>query len=237
MMSPELIAALPPHQRCPTLSTGVVIADSHNPVRVLQQVAKELAKSAKRRAHDEERWEKRYTSTLDFLLLKSQSMLRQQVKQLRETSPHFFHEAGAGRGRRMTAAPLTLEEGYRLLRLLKMLHQLDAAPAQLQGLVAALQEGRQYGSIYYLYQQVRLGARLGEARKNENWLAQLSAHWIYEPQDVLPWHRLRNEDGKKDAKQVACILPDLLELYPFVPDTKAIDDLWREILPEASYAS
>ena len=56
----------------PTLSTGVVIADSHNPARVLQQLAKDLCRSAKQRAYDEEQSGGEATSAIDFLLLKEQ---------------------------------------------------------------------------------------------------------------------------------------------------------------------
>lgn len=229
----DVWAVLPSDFQHPTISVGVVIADSHNPVRVLQQVAKELCKSAKRRAHDEEQAESpTYTSTLDFLLLKSQSMLRRSVKQLRHTPPYYFADDGRGkRGRYLTATPYTLDECCRLLRLLKLMRQVDFPTSQLQGLVAGLQRGRQYGSIHYLYQLARLKARLGEGRKEENVLARLPEIWSYDDrQDPIPWHRVPGEEGEVFAS----ILPDLLELYPFVPKPAAVD-LWQEILTEAGH--
>jgi CRISPR-associated protein Cmr2 len=238
----NLMDTLPESLRRFTLSAGVVIADSHNPVRVLQQVSKELAKNAKRRAHDEERPGQVPTSALDFLLLKSQSMLRQKVKQIRLVSPYFFRESKDGRGRRMTAAPYTLKEAQLLLELLKRIRALDLPTSQLQGLVAALQEGRQYGSINYRYQQARLAARLGEARKEENVLAQLPEIWPFEIEDSVPWHRVPPD---KDGRQVASILPDLLELSPFVPrfadlsgDARKVKiaALWQDILSEVPHA-
>ncbi len=239
----DLVDTLPQSLQHFTLSAGVVIADSHNPVRVLQQVSKELAKNAKRRAYDEEKLGQVTTSALDFLVIKSQSMLRQKVKQLRKVAPYYFRESGAGRGRRMTAAPYTLKEARLLLRLLKLIRELDLPASQLQGLVAALQEGRQYGSINYRYQQARLAARLGGARKEENMLTRLPEIWPFELQDSIPWHRVPPD---KDGKEVASILPDLLELSPFTPrftnlsvqERKArIAALWHEILTEAPYAS
>lgn len=226
---PEVWASLPADLRNPTLSAGVVIATSHNPVRVLRQVSKELCKNAKQRAYDEGQAD-HPTSALDFLLIKSQSMLRRDVKQLRRMSPYYFG-TGPDVGRYLTAAPYTLAESCRLLDLLKLMRQVDFPTSQLQGLVAALQRGRQYGSIHYLYQQARLTARLGEARQDENVLAHLPKIWRYDDQqDPIPWQRVPGKEGEFYAS----VLPDLLELYPFVP-RPATSDLWREILTEAAH--
>jgi hypothetical protein len=206
------------------LSVGVVIADSHNPVSVLQRVAKELCKSAKRRAHDEsERQAPLYTSALDFLLIKSQSMLRRDVKQLRHVRPYYYPEgsAKAKAGRLLTGAPYTLQEGERLLKILKLMREVDFPTSQLQGLVAALHRGRQYGSITYLYQEVRLRSRYQDV------LGQIQKIWQYDDKrDPVPWHRLDPAAGL-----FASIVPDLLELYPLVP--KQGETLWQETLKEA----
>jgi CRISPR-associated protein Cmr2 len=229
-ISPEVWTALPEGLRRPTLSAGIAIAESHNPVRVLQQISRELCKSAKRRAYDEQ-GAGHPTSALDFLLIKSQSMLRRDVSQLRKTRPYYFDEVGQKAGRYMTAAPYTLKESCRLLGLLKLMRQVDFPVSQLQNLVNALQRGRQYGSIHYLYQQSRLKARLGEARKAENVLFRLQEIWHYDDErEPIPWHRVSTKEGR----MFATIIPDLLELYPFVTKP-APDDLWQEILQEAGH--
>jgi CRISPR-associated protein Cmr2 len=225
-----------PALRQPTLSVGIVIADSHNPVRVLRQVARELCKSAKRRAHYERTHGQPATSTLDYLVLKSQSMLRQHVAGLREMPPYFYRESSQNLrvGRCLTAAPFTLDESRRLLALLKEMRRIDFATGQLQALVAALAAGRQYGSVFYHYQQARLAGRLGYSRRDENLLTTLRETWPYQAdRDDIPWHQVPG-----DPHRVASVLPDLLELYPFVPRLRqeigTIEDLWREILAEAS---
>jgi CRISPR-associated protein Cmr2 len=221
----EVWSLLPEALRHPTLAAGVVIADSHNPVRVLQQISKELCSSAKQRAYDEERRAGVHTSAIDFLLLKSQSMLRRDVDKLRKVRPYYFEEAGRKAGRHMTAAPYTLEEARRLLKLLKLMRQEGFATSQLHGLVSALQKGRQYGTVHYHYQKARLTAREGE-----NVLSLLPEIWSYDAlEDPVPWHRVSGAEGK----EFATIVPDLLELYPFVPQT-APDALWKEILTEVS---
>jgi CRISPR-associated protein Cmr2 len=236
MQEPQLakvLASLPENLRHPTLSVGVVIAECHNPVRVLQQVSKELCKNAKRRNHDEENTNHIYTSALDILLIKSQSMLRQKVKQLRRQPPYSYPETEFKQEtlrRYLTAGPYTLAESCRLLKLLKITRQVDFPNSQLQGVVTALQRGRRYGSVHYLYQQARLNARLGDARQNENILTRLTQIWPYDDlRDPIPWHRIPWE---KEKEVYASIVPDLLELYPFVPKPAA-DDLWIEILKEA----
>ncbi|HQK15071.1 MAG TPA: hypothetical protein PLJ78_14135 [Anaerolineae bacterium] len=225
---PEVIwEALPECLRHPTLSVGLVIADSHNPVSVLEQVARELCKSAKRRAHTERQQSPaHYTSTLDFLLLKSQSMLRRDVRQLRRTHPYYFRDAGQ-EARLLTATPYTLEEMCRLLNILRAMRQTDFPVSQFQGIVAALQRGRRYGSINYLYQEARLRARLGEARRKENILSYLQDIWHYDNKnDPIPWQRIPDAE----ERLFASIIPDLLELYPFVPQKG--NRLWRTILEE-----
>jgi hypothetical protein len=170
-------------------------------------------------------------------------MLRQHVEQLRELPPYYYREASADAGRRLTAAPLTLAEGCSLLQILKLMRLTNFPTSQLQGLVAALQVGRHYGAIYYLYQQARLDARLGEGRRAQNVLARLPQIWPFAPdRDVIPWHRATDAGGDDIA---ASVLPDLLELYPFVPrfaglsaDARkvALEALWNEMLTEAPNA-
>jgi hypothetical protein len=157
-------------------------------------------------------------------------MLRRDVKQLRQTPPCYYEENGHRTGRYLTGAPYTLDEGRRLLRLLKLMRQVDFPTSQLQSLVTALQRGRQYGSVHYLYQQARLKARLGEARQDQNVLARLPQIWRYDDKrEPVPWH---HRPGEEEGV-FASIVPDLLELYPFVPSPTP-DDLWREILVEAN---
>lgn len=224
----EIRVWLPDDLQQLTLSVGVVIASSHNPVRFLRQIAKELCASAKSRAHDELQ-AGRPTSTLDFLVLKSQSMLRRNIKQLRKSPPYYYKEPGHEAGRYLTAAPYTLAEARRLLELLKQMRQTNFPTSQLQNIVAALHQGRQYGSIHYLYQQARLKARLGP----KNFLAHLVEQWPYQTQlDPIPWHRSPHRPG---GQVFASIVPDLLELYPFTPKTKATE-LWSEILTETNDA-
>ena len=238
-VSATIRETLPADLQHPTISVGVVIADSHNPVRVLQQISKELCQNAKQRVDDERRKSPAsYTSAIDFLLLKSQSMLRRDVKQLRKIPPYYYAE-GADAGRSLTAAPYRLDEFTRLLEILKEMRQVDFPQSQLRGVVAAMHKGRQYGSVHYLYQRARLKARLGGNQARKNILQRLTEIWPYqEKRDPIPWHRKPNTD----KREFVSIVPDLLELYPFTPRFSerppssreiAQAELWQEIFREA----
>lgn len=216
-----------------TLSVGVVIADSHNPVRILRQIAKELCQSAKRRAYDELDLKNCATSALDFLILKSQSMLRRNVEKLRHTPPLYYTD-GPNSGRYLTAAPYSLDEFCKLLELLKLARQAEFSVSQLRSVVAALHKGRQYGAVHYMYQL----ARIDSDPPNKNVLTRLTEIWPYEAtKDPIPWHKA---PGKKRG-EYASIVPDILELFPFVPRftglspatrIAALADLWQEVLQE-----
>jgi CRISPR-associated protein Cmr2 len=231
--------ALPPALQHPTLSVGVVIAESHVPVRVLQGLAKELCASAKVRAQ-EEREHGQPTSALDLLLLKSQGMLRQRLRDLRAMPPYCYQEPGSGSVRRLTAAPYTLAEARRLLLILRRLRIANLANSQLQGLVAALHRGMEYSRVYCLYQMARQDARLPKGHdRRDNPLYELCRQWpVSGHRDLFPWYPV---PGGKD-REYASVLPDLLELYPLVPRFRGLDarqrrskltELWADVLGEA----
>jgi len=201
-----------------TMSVGLVIADSHNPVRALRDVAEQLLKrGAKRRAHDER------APALDFLVLKSQSMLRRDIDNLRATYPIKLPGEGARNALRLTSAPYTLEEAKALLHLLRQMRLADFPTSQLQRLVEALHEGRERGSLFFLYQQARL-----HKRETGAILAEIERTWHFdEKKDPIPWNRVKHDPDVEVA--YTSILPDLADLYDFVPSREEIRR-WNVVL-------
>ncbi|MBE9506677.1 MAG: hypothetical protein IMY86_01385 [Chloroflexi bacterium] len=195
-----------PDGRAVTMSAGVVIAESHNPVRVLRDVAGQLLKQgAKRRTHDEQ------APALDFLVLKSQSMLRRDIDDLRATYPIKLPGEGARRALRLTGAPYTLVETKNLLYLLRQMRRAGFPTSQLQRLVEALHEGRERGSLFFLYQQARL-----HGRETGAILEEIEEAWRFdEKKDPIPWNRVEHDPDAEVA--FTSILPDLADLYDFVP--------------------
>ncbi len=208
-----------------TMSAGVVIADDHNPLRFLRDLADQLLKNAKKRARQEKEQEN-VTGALDFLVLRSQSMIRRDLKQLRRSRPYYYCvEDEEGEGLQLTACPYTLDEARTMLRLLIGFRRVDFPKSQLHALTAALQEGRHLSSLFYLYQQIRLGDKgfvLGHL--GEIW----GESWGPNPRlDLVPWQKV-------DQKTFRTPLPDLAELYDFVSALSAdeLEETWGAILEE-----
>jgi CRISPR-associated protein Cmr2 len=205
-----------------SMSAGVVIADVHNPVRILRDVATQLLKDgAKRRSHDDGK------AAVDFLVLKSQSMLRRDVDDLRSTYPIKLPGEGARNALRLTGTPYTLEEMKILLNLLRRMRQVGFPASQLYQLVEALHRGRERGSLFFLYQQARL-----HERETGVILDAIAEMWPFdEEQDPIPWNRVEH-DPDVEVKYTT-ILPDLADLYGLVP---AKEDLkqWDVVLGEVS---
>ena len=201
-----------------TMSAGVVIAESHNPVRALRDVAEQLLKrGAKRRTHNEK------ASALDFLVLKSQSMLRRDLDDLRATYPIKLPGESKHRALRLTGAPYTLEEAKALLRLLHKMRQVGFPTSQLHRLVEALHEGRERGSLFFLYQQARL-----HERETGAILQEIERTWHFDDEkDPIPWNRVERDPDAEVA--YISILPDLAELYDFIPSKEDIGR-WNVVL-------
>jgi len=204
-----------------SMSAGVVIADAHNPVRILRDVAAQLLKGgAKRRTHDDGK------PAVDFLILKSQSMLRRDVDDLRAAYPIKLPDETSGSALRLTSAPYTLEEMKIILNLLRRMRKTDFPKSQLQQLIEALHRGRMWGSLHFLYQKVR-----HRDRRAGKIFDAITEKWPFEKWDPIPWNRVR-DDPDSEVKYTT-ILPDLADLYDLVPGSKDLER-WDIILGEVS---
>lgn len=213
-----------------TMSAGVVLAQSHMPVRMLRDIARQLLKSAKRRAR-EAHTAGAGQGGLDFLVLTSQSMLRRDVESLRQTYPIRLPGEGAGGRLRLTGAPYTLDETAHLLGLVRLMRKKNFPASQLHQLVAALHKGRERGSLHFLYQQARLRHRpYGKILKDIDKL------WDFHAKDPIPWQEVNRErpDPDPDVGYVS-ILPDLADLFGFVPGGEALP-LWDGFIKEGANA-
>lgn len=210
-----------------TLSAGVVIAPAHTPVRSLRNISYQLLKSAKRRAKATRSSQDRAQGGLDFLVLTSQSMLRRDLEDLRNTEPVRVPTEESGAYLRLTATPYTMAEMERLLGLLSLLRDAQFPTSQLQQLAIALREGRERGSLYFLYQQARLKNKPAGAV-----LTRLTQQWPFNAKsDPIPWQEIGPEDFDFKARYIS-MLPDLVDLYSFVPDRPELLTLWKSILKE-----
>ncbi|MEW5956107.1 MAG: hypothetical protein AB1801_00160 [Chloroflexota bacterium] len=216
-----------------TMSVGVVIASDHTPVRWLRDMAKQLLKSAKRRAREVKTTTDK-VGGLDFLVLTSQSMLRRTIDDWRNTYPMLLPGEAMSARLRLTGAPYTLTETQTLLGLLDQMRQVEFPTTQLQQLTAALQQGREQGSLYFLYQQARMGGkRYGSV------FEAIAKKWKFSPKtDPIPWQTVEQDPNDPDpGPRYTSILPDLLALYSFVPDQPEALQRWSVVLQEVAHAN
>ncbi|MEJ5312383.1 MAG: hypothetical protein WHX52_21675 [Anaerolineae bacterium] len=187
-----------------TLSGGVVIADDHNPVRVLRDVAKDLAREAKRARQDAGA----EIGYIDFHIFKSADMLDRNLSRLREHYPYTL-PYGA-KDLYLLARPYPADILAVLWERLRALRTHGFPPSQMHLLAESLLRGRRESSLFYLYQQARdtdghlerLGAALDVVQ---------SSHKC----DPIPWQKLQDE---RYSHRTA--LWDIAELYDFVSAAK-----------------
>jgi CRISPR-associated protein Cmr2 len=189
-----------------TLSVGLVIAPSHTPVRFLHEMAKDLLKSAKGRAK-RLRKEKKYTAAIDFQVLTSAAVFGDRVTDMREHPPYLI-----SRGDKLSLLhrPYTLEEAKRLLEALDTLNDVDVdfPTSQLHGLASALERGRRWSTLYYLYQRARMGKKYRAAFDALERIVSATTR------DPVPWHKL--PPGADAGFNTT--LRDVAELYDFVAE-------------------
>lgn len=207
----------------PTMSAGVVIADSHNPVYFMRDLAEQLLKNAKRRAKGVAKAER--TGTVDFLVLKSQSTLATSLAHLRENWPLARTDIPASERLLLTRRPYTLEELERLLALARRAGEAPTFPrSQLYALQEALLEtGRMASSVYFLYQYARqpdrqrrefLHSLLWDGLDLEDREAVASAAAPVSP----PWRERGVSDGISEYDTVLVDLLDVLDFCGGGPD-------------------
>jgi len=190
-----------------SLSAGVVLADAHTPVYYLERLAEDLLKSAKKRAKQLLRDHGYRGGTVDFLALKSVTMLSGTVEQFRRASLTI----GARRpGGTLYARPYTIAETERLLESVRRLKQAGFPRGQLYRLRDGLRAGYQQSVVDYHYFLSR-DPKLREAREA------IESCWTDEGRPFLhPW-RQRWPKRLQDPDVPESIWGDLVDLYDFVP--------------------
>ncbi len=193
-----------------TMSGGVVIADDHNPVRILYDLAVELKGIAKRARRDAGTDDIGY---IDFQILKSADMLERKVRNVRRAYPYQFDDVDRNT-LRLWARPYPANV---LGTLVEQLQSLNLSRTQMYRLVESLPRGRQESSLFYLYQKARRPEEMMPLHKL------LTSLWpANDAQDPMPWYH-----APKALRQAGIRywtpLWDIAELYDFV-DREEISD-------------
>jgi len=191
-----------------TMSGGVVIADDHNPVRVLRNVAKDLAREAKRARRKAEA----EIGYIDFHVFKSADMLDRDVSALRRAYPYTlpYH----GNVLRLLARPYAADTLSELWGALQTLHREGFPTSQMHQLAEALLRGRSESTLFYEYQR---------ARDHRGYFDYLDEALViaqrHSTRDPTPW-----EDLKDERYDYQTALWDIAELYEFVSRVKEQSD-------------
>jgi CRISPR-associated protein Cmr2 len=192
----------------------------------LRNLAEQLLKSAKERAK-QLRKRRYYGGTIDFLALKSVTMLSGSVEQFRratqqrgaprgdEEDGHGERSRGAARreGKRFYARPYTLAETEALLKSVRRLKQSDFPRSQLYRLRESLRagEGRERGTVDYLYFLTR-NADAARREIEDLWTP------VAGSPPPHPWLRRIAKSSRPGEPEWETVWGDIIELYDFVEE-------------------
>ena len=187
-----------------SLSLGFVIADEHTPIGFLERFASSLLKSAKARAKILKKLEIGYLGgTVDFLVLKSYSMITSELSDFRKK----FYKIGTDNS--LTMRPFTLHELSGLIETVRAFKEGEFPRSQLYQLRESLRLGRMTSTLDYLYFRSRLGDGKGELLQEE-----IERNWQGAP-DLAdgqgPWYAILTDETRYET-----LLFDLIEVYDFI---------------------
>ena len=194
-----------------SMSLGFVIANEHTPIAFMEDLAGKLLKSAKSRAK-KLKTEVGYSGgTVDFISLKSFSMITSTLSDFRKK----FYKTG--KKNVLTMRPFTLHELQGFIQTVQRFKDSDFPRSQLYQLRQSLGLGRQTSTLDYLYFRSRL-----EKDKRKHLQEELEGNWhgMSGATDGMgPWYAMLQKN-KTDEKHYETLLLDLIEAYDFVSEFK-----------------
>ncbi|MGD1713110.1 type III-B CRISPR-associated protein Cas10/Cmr2 [Dapis sp. BLCC M172] len=211
-----------------SMSTGVLITAENTPVYYAQNLTDQLLKSAKKRAKKLK--EKNYLGgTIDFLSLKSVTMVSSNIQEFREQG--LIKEIEGKLKTKPTklklyAAPYTLHEIGGLIESVKALKESKFPRSQIYQTRSFLEKGKKTAILNYRYFRCRLqtpeNKRVLEEKFEQPWCAAKTnngnlAPWISQVEDQ------ENSEDKKEKKSEAkeettyeTIWREIVDIYDFI---------------------
>ena len=177
-----------PSQSSLSMSIGVLITAKDTPVYYAQELTEQLLKSAKKRAK-EFKDSSYYGGTVDFLTLKSVTMISSNIEQFRQEA--LTKKLGATL--KLYAAPYTFHELEGLIELVGALKQADFPKSQLYQIRSLLEKGKHISILNYRYFRARLKegkSAFLQKEFEESWCKAKTnegniAPWMYEPKELI----------------------------------------------------
>lgn len=194
-----------PSESVLSTSLGVLITAENTPIYYAEKLVGQLLKSAKKTAKYLKTKYGYHGGTIDFLSMKSVTMLSSNVE--------TFRKEGLTKGNlRFYAAPYTLHEIGGLIEVVKTLKKANFPRSQLYQLRSLLENGKQTAMINYRYFRVRLkdGQRELKQEFEEAWCKPKTNNG-----NLAPW--MTNTD-EQDKIFYETIWRDLVDIYDFVEE-------------------
>jgi CRISPR-associated protein Cmr2 len=196
-----------------SMSTGVLITAETTPIYYAEDLTNQLLKSAKEKAKILYKGGY-YGGTVDFLVLKSVTMISSNIKEFREEG---LTKSIGNQRLKFYAAPYTLYELGGLISVLQILKSAEFPKSQLYQIRGLLERGKRTAILNYRYFRVRLkheSQRPLQEAFEDGWCKAKSNDG-----SVAPWMSFQDADTDLGYET---IWRDLVDLYDFVPTPKAV---------------
>lgn len=193
-----------------SMSVGVLITAEDTPIYYAEKLVSQLLKSAKKKAKQLKQDWKYYGGTIDFLVMKSVTMLSSSIEEFRQSGLIIQGKPKL----KLYGAPYTLHEIGGLIETAQALKAVDFPRSQLYQIRSLLERGKRTAMLNYRYFRVRLGKdkqRLLEEAFENAWC---------QPKDsqnggnLAPWMSLKENTGTT----YETIWRELVDLYPFIDE-------------------
>lgn len=190
-----------------SMSTGVLITAEETPIYYAERLTNQLLKSAKERAKKLKK-QNYYGGTIDFLTMKSVTMIASSIKEFREQG--LTKEIGTQK-LRVYAAPYTLHEIGGLLKTVQAFKNVDFPRSQLYQIRSLLERGKRTAILNYRYFSSRLTQGKGILKQDfeDVWCSAKTNDG-----NIAPWMYEEGEDPYYET-----IWRDLVDLFAFTEKT------------------
>lgn len=190
-----------------SMSVGVLIAADDTPIYYAENLTSQLLKSAKKKAKHLRDALHYHGGTIDFLVMKSVTMLSSKVEEFRESGLVIDGKPKL----KLYGAPYTLHEIGGLLETARVLKEANFPRSQLYQIRSLLEQGKHTAMLNYRYFRVRL------AKDKQSLLQNAFEEAWCQPKDdqnggnLAPWMSLKDDAGTT----YETIWRELIDLYPF----------------------
>jgi len=203
-----------PVSRCQlSMSVGVLITAEDTPIYYAEKLVSQLLKSAKKKAKQLKQDSKYYGGTIDFLVMKSVTMLSSSIEEFRQSGLVIQGKPKL----KLYGAPYTLHEIGGLIETAQALKAVDFPRSQLYQIRSLLERGKRTAMLNYRYFRVRLG------KDKQHLLEETFENAWCQPKDsenggnLAPWMSLKEDAGTT----YETIWRELVDLYPFIDEQES----------------